>query len=560
MEFVKIVICCLILISTCFADVNTTFTNLTDLEQQLNVNKREKQYSLEDDPTEGSEQKRDGRQSTPKNNQIEPKVNPNATKVRLYPKVITTTPKPTMKQVLTKPFRAETTAQRIPIKIPIVLKTAKVLPTQANALRMKILESKYNETIANREKLASNTNSPSTFVPNESRSSDDVILTIDDITRSSTNSSDTNNKDAEDGNSKKYEEEIPPVNIKKPIHYFIDEPEPLPPKTQRLLDIDYKETDPNNMKEIPIGKKPKNKLNKDEIKTKMSFNDLDNDPEVTRISNGTHLISIKRIRDDDRVLRDGVQTMATEERIINKPPKPKPVIVKETVPQKPDNNIPVVEENIIAGVLWDGANKETKDQNCITIRNHNYAEVEEKSPLSTPISVQPIYTDLTQDYMRYLQNFYYNPYNQAINDQYRRNYGLIQSSPNIDLVDNNDSCLNNEEKIQPFYPNAEYQNCVTVNEIQPQIEPNEDNHSENSVQNRIWKNWKDVEIRIRNANTDEPIDIDIRAMIENSDDILKNDLVDSASTPSIRRYGNLHNRNGIFYPCFNPSNSVKNTH
>lgn len=339
--------------------IKQIFLLQTDLEQQLNVNKREKQSLLEDDPTEGSEQKRDGRQSTPKNNQIEPKVNPNATKVRLYPKVITTTPKPTMKQVLTKPFRAETTAQRIPIKIPIVLKTAKVLPTPANALRMKILESKYNETLANREKLATNNNPPSTYVPNESRSSDDVILTVDDITRSSMNSSDINNKEAEDANVKKYEEDLPPVNVKKPIHYFLDEPEPLPPKTQRLLDIDYKETDPNNIKEIPIGKKPKNKQNKEEIKAKMSFTDLDNDPEVTRISNGTHLISIKRIRDDDRVLRDGVQTMATEERIINKPPKPKPV-VKETVPQKPDNNIPVVEENIIAGVLWDGANKETK--------------------------------------------------------------------------------------------------------------------------------------------------------------------------------------------------------
>ncbi|CAH1642483.1 unnamed protein product [Spodoptera littoralis] len=554
MEFVKIVIYCLILISTCFADVNITVTNLTDLEHQLNVNKREKQYLLEDDPSEGSEQKRDGRQSTPRNNQIDIKSNPNATKVRLYSKVVTTTPKPTMKQVLTKPLRADTIPQRIPIKIPIVLKTTKVVPTAANALRLKILESKYNETLANREKLASNNNQPSTFVPNESRLSDDVILSVEDKTRTGKDSSDNNDKDTEELKDKMNEEEIKPVNIKNPIHYFIDEPEPLP-KIHRMLDIDNKDTDPNNMKDIPIAKKQKSKLIKDEIKSKMYYSDLDNDPEVTRISNGTHLISIQKLPYDDRVFRNGVQEMPTEERIINKPPKPKPVIAKETVPQKPDNTMPVVEENIIAGVLFDGANKETKDQNCITIRNHNYEEVEEKSPLSTPLSVQPIYNDFDQDYLRYLQNIYYNPYNQAINDQYRRNYGLIQSSPNIGLIDNYDSSLNNEETIQPYYPNTDYQNCVNKNEILLQIDQNPDNHQENTKQNRIWKNWKDVEIKIRKA--EDPIDIDIRTMIENSDDILKNDLIDSASTPSVKRFGNFCNRNGIFYPYFSSSN--KNT-
>ncbi|CAH0697795.1 unnamed protein product [Spodoptera exigua] len=534
----------------------------TELEHPLNVNKREKQYLIEDDPFEGSEQRRDGRQSTPKNNQIDSNPSSNAAKVRYQPKILTAPPKPTMKPMLTKPLRVDKTPQRIPTKIPIVLKSAKVVPTPANALRMKILESKYNETLANQEKQETNTNQPPQFTVyllNESHpnSNDNENFNVNTISSDSTDPSDnTNDKDAKDRKSNNNEDEkITPTNIKKPIHYFVDEPEPLPPKILRIPEIDIKETEPNKIKEIPIAKKPKNKAKKDEIKSRISSTDSDDDLEITRISNGTHLISIKKLRDDGRPYHN-VKEISIEERIMNKPIKPTPVV--ETEPRKPENFEPYVKETITAGVLLDGTKMETKDQNCITIRNHNYEEIEEKSPLSEPISVQPVCNDFNQDYLRYLQNSYYNPYYQTINDQYRRNYGLIRSSPNIYLADNNNPCVNNEEIIQPNYDsNNEYGNSENINVIQQEVDSYPENSPEN-ILDRKWKNWKDVEIKIRNAKIAEPYDIDIRSMAQNSDDILKNGLTDGESTPSTGRFGNLYNRNGIVYPYFKPS--YKNAH
>ncbi|KAH9630066.1 hypothetical protein HF086_011468 [Spodoptera exigua] len=495
--------------------VATLIVLFTELEHPLNVNKREKQYLMEDDPFEGSEQRRDGRQSTPKNNQIDFNPSSNAAKVRYQPKVLTAPPKPTMKPMLTKPLRVDKTPQRIPTKIPIVLKSAKVGPTPANALRMKILESKYNETLANREKLETNTNQPPQFTVyllNETHpnSNDNENFNVNTISSDSTDPSDnTNDKDAKDRKSNNNQDEkITPTNIKKPIHYFVDEPEPLPPKILRIPEIDIKETEPNKIKEIPIAKKPKNKAKKNEIKSRISSTDSDDDLEITRISNGTHLISIKKLRDDGRPYHN-VKEMSIEERILNKPIKPTPV--EETEPRKLENFEPDVKETITAGVLLDGTKMETKDQNCITIRNHNYEEIEEKSPLSEPISVQPVYNEFNQDYLRYLQNSYYNPYYQTINDQYRRNYGLIRSSPNIYLADNNNPCVNNEEIIQPNYDsNNEYGNSENINVIQQEV----DSYPEN-ILDRKWKNWKDVEIKIRNAKIAEPYDIDIRSMAQN---------------------------------------------
>ena len=339
------------------------------MEQQLKVQKREKQYLIEDDPNEGPEQKRDERQSTPtRNNHSNTDANGNSKiiNIRLQPPPnIVTGPKQLMKPE-TLPRRIDTMPQRIPTKIPVVLKTVKVIPGPSHALRMKILEHKINESIANANKeKAFCQNTGATPTPNKDsipyftiedkligRSSPNndndensnleghSALNIDDKETSGNSGNSPANKDSNHlVNEHEHDHHHPhnPGTVPKPIHFFVDEPEPLPPSFRRQQHLENsKEVTANKLKEIPIVRNGK-PSRKDESRRKDTDTDDENDPDIVKLSNGTHIISIKKIRNHDKfntdhIARSGEEiTVPTEERIVNQPPKPKPV---EDEPEK----------------------------------------------------------------------------------------------------------------------------------------------------------------------------------------------------------------------------------
>lgn len=335
--------------------LNKQVISLQTKSVQLNVQKREKQYLIEDDPNEGPEQKRDERQSTPakNNHNLDIKGNSRIINIRMQP-----TP-----AILTSPKQAiKPGPQRIPTKIPVILKTAKVVPGPAHALRMKMLENRINETRceANKE----NTTSPNTAPPMAAKDNR-PYFTIEDKTalRSESSSSSNNvddekpdlgsnetlnrdgkeilgndrensqNKDSSASQNEGKNDQVASnserkATIQKPVHFFVDEPEPLPPSFRRQQKYENMaspglEVTPSKVKEMPIVKKSGNKPKTIETRRKSNENDDDNDPDIVKISNGTHLISIKKIKNYEgyKNARDGYEiTVPTEERIINQPP------------------------------------------------------------------------------------------------------------------------------------------------------------------------------------------------------------------------------------------------
>lgn len=316
----------------------------------------------------------------------------------------------------------ETTSQRKPTKNPVILKTAKVVPGAAHAIRLKMLENQNNES-------KSNCSNENTLYPNAAASPPLLngsvpYFTIEDRknlkteTRSSPNNVDnekpnlesngTLNRDGKEnlGNdgknppnkdsidspnddkddqvtsysnrkvslSKNKENVANSKNVQNPVQFYVDEPAPIPPSIRRQMSeyiaSQSNEVTPNKPKEISIVIKGKNNPKNDETEKKDSENgDMTNDPDVVRISNGTHLISIKRLNNLDKieniVSRDGEEiTVPTEERMVNPgPPKSKPIADQPekhsfTITEK--SNIGKINVGTTGFAFRDNKNKEEK--------------------------------------------------------------------------------------------------------------------------------------------------------------------------------------------------------
>lgn len=183
---------------------------------------------------------------------------------------------------------------------------------------------------------------------------------------------------------------------------------------------------------------------------------------------------------------------------------------------------------------------------------NNCEEIEEKTQIVTPITLQPISPPTVinrgnQETWNYLQNPYYNPYYQNIYDQYRKNYGLVQGTPNIygqEVIDPRtystqiNPWIYSQAPIEPYVPEVSTQYCPNFNpttadstqypyphahENQPGIDTSyplrQEIRPENTL-DKVWNNRQDVEVKIRNAqnNGNEVPDIDIRRDLDGNFD------------------------------------------
>lgn len=409
-----------------------------DFEKEIKIQKREKQYLLEDESSDGPEQKRDERQSSPSRmNLVDPNIKPKPVNMRLQPNILTTPVKPVLKPaVLTKPMNIgiDTTPQRIPTKIPVVLKTAKVTPGPAHALRLKMIENRKNNSILNEENVGTNkenilsansTNMEDQLIPSkevnlpftkedrvtsnlEGRMSPNkeeevisnqeskvikdgkVILNKDGrvisnkvekvaFNKDKNNILDRDGKDTSneeekfvpkpaanvDANFKKENGEVASEDVPKSTHFFEDDADSLPElkKQSKIENHSDKNKDvTSKIKEIPTIKIVKNKPKNDEVKHQEN-DDLD--PNIVRFSNGTHVITIKKIHNENsrRVGQMTEPRIHIEERILNgRPAKPSlPDLPCIDEPQKiPSSCVESEENSIIMAVFGDNKKKEEK--------------------------------------------------------------------------------------------------------------------------------------------------------------------------------------------------------
>lgn len=200
----------------------------------------------------------------------------------------------------------------------------------------------------------------------------------------------------------------------------------------------------------------------------------------------------------------------------------------------------------------------TDSGNCITVTNHKYEEFEERTTIPPPVSSITC-DDASRRPWNYLQNFqnlYYNPYNPNIYDQCRTYYDIPKNDPNIQNQCNDPiyvQAYTNEN--QPNY-NFDYSNAdqpeIDVSANYPEIL-----RSDNTL-DRIWRAWKDVEIKIRkNQLRDEPTDIDIRRNLadcsSNNAELIGKVPIPYANQP-IGLNGYYNNQNSaLIYPYMNPT-------
>nr|XP_049707546.1 rho GTPase-activating protein gacU isoform X1 [Helicoverpa armigera] len=590
MEFLHFVFLCFVLITTSLAEEATTespvqeFKNLTVLEPQLSCQKREKQYLMEDEPCDETELKRDERQSTPNKNRDSKIIN-----IRLLPKKGPVTIKQIQPPGLSKPVNVyvNNKPKIIPTKIPVILKT-KVLPSPAQVMRMKAL----HDAVNNKENhLPANETDPD-IIPNDNNPNN-ISYVIEprsethEVDEGNDNRNDTHHMDDADlheeitddndtgkkpkTNSINHEhEKNRPRGEKtkkfskpqpKPVYFFVDEPEPLPAVKKRkpiARSDEDDETPLKKSKHVPLAKSKKPKKNHS---TEDDDLDIDDDPDFIQITNGTHIISIKKIPHDTHKAED-------------------------THDSSEDYDVPEIEHRgRIMNEPSDGNTNVDKDKpSCITITKHNYEEFEEKAP--NPQSQSPAVQVATlpigsQDPWNYLQipSNFNNPYYQNVYDNcvptrmapvtpFSDNGNSYSSSPDNSIIyfpNDISSSPNNPEMDQYITPNsvnADTNQYMTPNTQNPElnqyitqnpVNPESDNVlyqiPKLEALDRIWRAWKDVEIKIRNAHKyEDPLVIDIRRTMADYNDLNKGDNVSGKGhIPSVPIHLNNQN-NGNHYP------------
>lgn len=312
------------------------------LDAPSSIQKREKQHLIiEDDDNDGPSVKRDERQSIPSRTNLsenEVKVLQNSLNSKLKPKAaIPVQIKPVVKpKVIAKPIGVDTAPKRVPTKVPVVLKTGRVLPTPAQqALRMKVIETIKNNTCPRQDseqirdgKIIPNIKNPNTIddsipftIENKSSKKDaqdfkkgskqtvkqEKKLTPDKDSDDSTeddlgrNGKISDSKDQQNaaGNEQNIENkpafiEEPVKVLPKPVLFYEDDVDTEPLLVKKRLKFENQGSQ-SKVKEIPITRNPGAKLTSEESK----YID-DDDPEAVHITNGTHLISIRKLRDDDK--------------------------------------------------------------------------------------------------------------------------------------------------------------------------------------------------------------------------------------------------------------------
>lgn len=190
------------------------------------------------------------------------------------------------------------------------------------------------------------------------------------------------------------------------------------------------------------------------------------------------------------------------------------------------------------------------------ISNHDYEEVQERSTfppaqVNTPAITNP-YNNGVQDSWNYLQNLYYNPYYPNLYNQYRRYYE--EQDPQI-YKDTNEFIQNYQT---PEYANIPNDDDVVYNDFtrrsdQPEVDENYCPYKQENTLERIWRTWKDVDIKIKNNNED-PVDIDIRRNL--ALDNCHNDVstMPTHVTQPIGFNGYYNNQNSaLLYPYYSPT-------
>ncbi|XP_049707547.2 rho GTPase-activating protein gacU isoform X2 [Helicoverpa armigera] len=578
MEFLHFIFLCSVLITTSLAEEETTqspvqeFKNLTVLEPQQSCQKREKQYLMEDEPCDETELKRDERQSTPTKNRDSKIIN-----IRLLPKKGPVTIKQIQPPGLSKPVNVyvNNKPKIIPTKIPVILKT-KVVPSPAQVMRMKAL----HDAVNNKENhLPANETEPE-IVPNDNNPNN-ISYVIEP--RSETHELDEGN----DNRNDTFHMDDPDIHEEITDNNETDEPEPLPAVKKRRPITRSDEDDEiplKKSKHIPLAKSKKPKKNHS---TEDDDLDTDDDPDFIQITNGTHIISIKKIPLDTRKGEDNISHDSSE-----------------------DYDVPEIEHRgRIMNEPNDGNTNKDKPS-CITITKHNYEEFEEKAPtpqLQSPavqVATLPIGSQDPWNYLQSPPNFN-NPYYQNVYDNClpTRMAPIIQfpdnsnrysvtpdNSPNGNSYssspDNSIIYFPNDVSSSPYNPemdqyitpnsvNADTNQYMTPNTLNPEINqymtPNTQNPETNQymTQNtvnpetdnvlyqiprlealdRIWRAWKDVEIKIRNAHKyEDPLVIDIRRTVADHNDLNKGDNVSGKGhIPSVPIHLNNQN-NGNHYP------------